>query len=163
MLSDDIAAQYGVKVYRSKVGEINVGKKMQELKAPIGGEGNGGIICPEVHYTRDAPAGMALVLGLLAESGKSLSEIVGELPKYYFAKDKAELSPDMMDSAMAKVPMILQGYTIDDQDGIKGSKDQHWIHIRKSGTEPIIRVYVESKSQQQSDQLCRETIAKLKA
>jgi len=162
MLSEDIAAKYGVKVHRSKVGEINVGKKMQEILSPIGGEGNGGIICPEVHYTRDAPAGMALILGLLAESGKTVSELVQELPKYYFAKDKLELNPSDMDGAMAKVPTILQGYRIDTQDGIKGTKDKHWIHIRKSGTEPIIRVYVESESQAYSDQLCRQTIAKLK-
>jgi phosphomannomutase len=161
MLSDDIAAKHGVKVHRTKVGEINVGKKMQELRSPIGGEGNGGIICPEVHYTRDAPAGMALILGLLAESGKSISELVAELPKYYFAKDKVELDPAKMDSAMAKVPDILNGYDIDDQDGIKGVGDKHWIHIRKSGTEPIIRIYVESDSAQRSEAICRDTIAKL--
>jgi len=161
MLSDDIAAKYGVKVHRTKVGEINVGKKMQAIGSPIGGEGNGGIICPEVHYTRDAPAGMALILGLLAESGKSISELVAELPKYYFAKDKVELEPARMDSAMAKVPEILKGYEIDDQDGIKGVGDKHWIHIRKSGTEPIIRVYVESDSQARSDAICSDTIAKL--
>ncbi|HCX60412.1 MAG TPA: phosphoglucosamine mutase, partial [Candidatus Cloacimonas sp.] len=105
-------------------------------------------------------AGMALILGLLAESGKTVSELVQELPKYYFAKDKLELNPSDMDGAMAKVPTILQGYRIDTQDGIKGTKDKHWIHIRKSGTEPIIRVYVESESQACSDQLCRQTIAK---
>ncbi len=161
MLSDDIAARFGVKVHRTKVGEINVGKKMQEVLSPIGGEGNGGIICPEVHYTRDAPVGMALVLGLMAESGKKISEIVDELPKYYFAKDKLELEPKQMDAAMSKVPEILQGYTIDDQDGIKGTGDKHWIHIRKSGTEPIIRVYVESDSQERSDELCMGTLARL--
>jgi len=162
MLSDDIARRYGVKVHRTKVGEVNVGKKMQELSSPIGGEGNGGIICPEVHYTRDAPAGMALILGLLAESGKSVSELVQELPKYYFAKDKLELAASEMDAAMAKVPHMLQGYEIDTQDGIKGTRDKHWIHIRKSGTEPIIRVYVESESPDYSVQLCQETIQKLK-
>jgi phosphomannomutase len=161
MLSDDIAVRFGVKVHRTKVGEINVGKKMQEVLSPIGGEGNGGIICPEVHYTRDAPVGMALILGLMAESGKKISEIVEELPKYYFAKDKLELEPKQMDAAMRKVPEILKGYTIDDQDGIKGTGDKHWIHIRKSGTEPIIRVYVESDSQERSDDLCKGTLAKL--
>lgn len=163
MLSDDMAAKYNVRVYRTKVGEINVGKKMQEIGAAIGGEGNGGIICPEVHYTRDAPAGMALVLGLLCESGKKVSELVADLPKYYFAKNKIELSAAMMDAAMARVPQILAGYEIDDQDGIKGVKNKHWIHIRKSGTEPIIRVYVESESQALSNELCDDTIAKLKA
>lgn len=161
MLSEYVAKQFGVKVHRSKVGEINVGKKMQELRSPIGGEGNGGVICPEVHYTRDAPAGMALILGLLAQSGKSIAELADELPKYYFAKDKIQLAPALMDSAMQKVPEILAGYDIDDQDGIKGSKEDHWIHIRKSGTEPIIRVYVESPSQAQSDEVCQKTLALL--
>lgn len=161
MLSDYVAKQFGVKVHRTRVGEINVGKKMQELRSPIGGEGNGGVICPEVHYTRDAPAGMALILGLLAQSGKSIAELADELPKYYFAKDKIDLDPALMDAAMQKVPEILAGYDIDDQDGIKGTKEDHWIHIRKSGTEPIIRVYVESPSQAQSDEICMRTLALL--
>ncbi len=163
MLSDDVARKFGVNIHRCKVGEINVGKKMQAIKAAIGGEGNGGIICPEVHYTRDAPAGMALILGLIAESGKSISELVSELPKYYFSKNKITLEPAQMDAAMARVPTILAGYEIDSQDGIKGSKPDHWIHIRKSGTEPIIRIYVESDSQEKSDALCKDTIKALKA
>lgn len=163
MLSDYIAKKYDVKVHRTKVGEINVGKKMKELSSPIGGEGNGGVICSEVHYTRDALAGMALILGLMAESGKSVSTLADKLPKYYFAKDKLELKPSEMDETMAKVPKVLAGYEIDDQDGIKGIKEDHWIHIRKSGTEPIIRVYVESDSIQRSKEICADTIAKLKA
>ncbi|MFA7543444.1 MAG: phosphoglucosamine mutase [Candidatus Cloacimonadaceae bacterium] len=163
MISEDIAAQFGVKVHRTRIGEINVGKKMQAVLSPIGGEGNGGIICPDVHYTRDAPAGMALILGLLAERGETLSQIVASLPKYYFAKDKLELEPSQMDGVMAKVPEVLKGYAIDTQDGITGTGDKHWIHIRKSGTEPIIRIYVESDSQERSQQICKDTIAKLMA
>lgn len=163
MLTDDIARNYGVKVHRAKVGEINVGKKMQTISSTIGGEGNGGIICPDVHYTRDAPAGMALILGLLAETGKSVTEIVDSLPKYFFAKGKLEIDPARMDFTMSRVPRILDGYAIDTQDGIKGTTDHHWIHIRKSGTEPIIRVYVESETQEKSDELCQVMIDKLKA
>lgn len=162
MLSDDIAAMHGVNVHRARVGEINVGKKMQELRSPIGGEGNGGIICPEVHYTRDAMAGMTLILALVAESGKSISELVDSLPKYYFAKDKAVFEPSQMDAVMARVPGIFSGYKLDTQDGIKAVGDKHWIHIRKSGTEPIIRIYVESESAQKSRQICDEVIAKLR-
>jgi len=162
MLSDDVARMHGVKVHRCKVGEINVGKKMQAISSPIGGEGNGGIICPEVHYTRDAPAGMALILGLIAESGKKISELVAELPKYYFAKNKLSLEASEMEAAMAKVSTILDGYDIDDQDGIKGVKADHWIHIRKSGTEPIIRVYVESDSKAKSEAICRQTLIALR-
>lgn len=161
MLSDDIAKRFGVKVHRTKVGEINVGKKMQAIMSPIGGEGNGGIICPEVNYTRDAISGIALILGLLAESGKTVSEIVSELPRYYFAKDKVTLSSDAMDAAMDRIPVIFAGMEMDTQDGTKIIGDNHWIHIRKSGTEPIIRVYVESDSPERSEAICKDTITKL--
>ena len=119
MLSDHVAQRFGVKVHRAKVGEINVGKLMQEIDSPIGGEGNGGIICPPVNYTRDALSGMALILGLLAESGKTVSQIVDELPRYYFAKDKLELEPAKMDTVMEAIPELLTGYELDRRDGIK--------------------------------------------
>ncbi len=161
MASEDIAHEFGVRVHRTKVGEINVGKKMQELKSPIGGEGNGGVICPEVHYTRDAPAGMALILAYLAESGEKISELVQKIPHYYFAKDKIKIDPEKLDLVMQKVPEIFSEYQLDRTDGIKVLGDNFWIHIRKSGTEPIIRVYVESESEKRSAQLCSETIKKL--
>lgn len=161
MISDDIAAKYGVKVHRTRIGEINVGKKMQELLSPIGGEGNGGVICPDVHYTRDALAGIALILALMSESGKSISEIVSSLPKYYFAKDKVTFDASKMDAVMSSVLGIFPGYALDTRDGVKATGDKHWIHIRKSGTEPIIRIYVESDSAERSRRLCDEAIAKL--
>ena len=161
MASEDIAKEFGVKVHRTKVGEINVGKKMKELKSPVGGEGNGGIICPEVHYTRDAPAGMALILGYMTKRNLAISKLADEIPKYYFAKDKIKVAPDQLDSIMAKVPEIFASHTLDRTDGVKVIGDKYWIHIRKSGTEPIIRVYVESDSLQKSQNLCRETIEKL--
>jgi len=163
MLSEDIAARFGVKVHRAKVGEINVGKKMQAIKSPIGGEGNGGIICPDVHYTRDALAGMALILSLVAESGKKLSELVDELPKYYFAKDKITVPLEHMDKVMQSIPALFDGYQFDTQDGIKAIGDKHWIHIRKSGTEPIIRIYVESDGAERSRRICDEVKGKLLA
>ena len=161
MASEDIANIFGVKVHRTKVGEINVGKKMMELKSPIGGEGNGGVICPEVHFTRDAPAGMALILGYLAETNKSVSELAVEIPKYYFAKDKIKVDPAKLDDIMGKVPQTFAEYKLDRTDGIKVLGDNFWIHIRKSGTEPIIRVYVESETPQRSEELCKNTIEKL--
>lgn len=161
MLSDDIAARFGVSVHRTKVGEINVGKKMQAISSPVGGEGNGGVICPDVHYTRDAIAGMALVLGLLAQEDKSLAQIVDELPKYYFAKDKITVEHQRLDSIMERVPELFRGYELDFQDGIKVIGDKFWIHIRKSGTEPIIRVYVESDSTSRSESICQDAISKL--
>lgn len=161
MASEDIAAEFGVKVYRTRVGEINVGKKMQELQSPVGGEGNGGIICPEVHYTRDAPAGMALILGYLAERRLPISRLVADIPHYYFAKNKIKVNPAELDNIMAKVPEIFTGYQLDTTDGVKVLGKKFWIHIRKSGTEPIIRIYVESESAEKSEQICRETVAKL--
>lgn len=161
MISDDIAGKYGVNVHRTKIGEINVGKKMQELLSPIGGEGNGGVICPEVHYTRDALAGIALILGLMSESGNSISELVSSLPKYYFAKDKATFDASKMDTVMNSVPGLFSGYALDTRDGVKATGDKHWIHVRKSGTEPIIRIYVESDRAERSRQLCDDVIAKL--
>ena len=161
MASEDIAAEFGVKVHRTKVGEINVGKLMKEIKSPIGGEGNGGIICPEVHYTRDAPAGMALILGLITETGKTISELAAEIPHYYFAKDKLEVVPEKLDSIMEKAERIFSDFKIDKTDGLKILGEKYWIHIRKSGTEPIIRIYVESETQEKSDRICRETIEKL--
>lgn len=162
MLSDAIAKPFGVSVHRTKIGEINVGKKMRAIQSPIGGEGNGGIICPDVNYTRDAIAGMALILGLMAETGKSVSELRQSLPYYYFAKGKLETDPARLDAIMAKVPGLFSDMKIDTQDGIKASADDHWIHVRKSGTEPIIRVYVESDSQEKSDQICDRVIEELK-
>lgn len=161
MASEDIAEDFGVKVHRTKVGEINVGKKMKEIQSPIGGEGNGGIICPEVHYTRDAPAGMAIILGYLAESGKNISELAAQIPRYYFAKDKMEIDPELLDSIMEKVERIYNQHKIDKTDGVKILGDDYWIHIRKSGTEPIIRIYVESKSTERSQELVKEVKEKL--
>ena len=156
MISDDIAELFGVQVHRTKVGEINVGKKMQAIHSPIGGEGNGGIICPDVHYTRDAIAGMALILGLLAEQDKPLSAIVESLPKYYFAKDKLILDAARMEHVMQNIPSFFEDYQLDMQDGIKAIGNKHFIHIRKSGTEPIIRIYVESESIDKSRALCEQ-------
>ena len=143
MASDDIAKEFGVNVVRTPIGEIHVSKKMMEINSPIGGEGNGGIICPEVNYTRDAVTGMALILGYLAFRNMKVSEIVEEIPKYVMTKEKIEAGFDDMDA-------IINGYIdrypnakIDRTDGVKLILDKFWIHIRKSGTEPIIRVYSE--------------------
>jgi len=163
MASEDIAKEFGVKVIRTKVGEINVGKTMMEIGSPIGGEGNGGIICPEVNYTRDAVAGMALVLGYMAEKGLTISDLVSEIPRYYFAKDAITPSTEeegvyIMQRAMTIYPEARKDTT----DGVKIIFDKAWIHIRKSGTEPIIRVYAEAESEQKAKDLCKEVINQLR-
>ncbi len=163
MLSDHIARQFGVPVHRAKVGEINVGKLMQELCSPIGGEGNGGIICPDINFTRDAVTGMALILGLLAERGQTLSQVVAELPRYHIAKGKAEIPVERMDAALESIEAHLATYELDLRDGIKATAPDHWIHIRKSGTEPIVRVYAESGSEERSDQICKDILRKLQS
>ncbi len=158
MASEDIAADFGVSVVRTRIGEINVGKKMMELKSPIGGEGNGGIICPDVHYTRDAPAGMALILAYMAQSNQTVSQLAAAIPHYYFQKDKIKVEPDQLNAVMKKAEEFASDKQVDLTDGIKIIAPRHWIHIRKSGTEPIVRVYVESKSQLRSQELCQQTI-----
>ena len=161
MASEDIAARYGCKVIRTRIGEINVGKKMLELKSPVGGEGNGGIICPDVHYTRDAPAGMAIILAYMAQTQKSISALAAEIPRYFFKKDKIKVAPDKLDDVMINAEKLAAINTVDRTDGIKILGDKYWIHIRKSGTEPIVRVYVESDSSLKSEELCRKTITDL--
>ena len=163
MASEDIAAEFGIKVHRTRVGEINVGKLMMEIRSSVGGEGNGGVICPEVHYTRDAPAGIAVILGYLAESGKTVSQLANQIPKYYFVKKKIKVKLAELDNIMAKVPEIFANNKLDTTDGIKILGDKFWIHVRKSGTEPIIRVYVESETSEKSEKICQETIEKLLA
>ena len=161
MASEDIAKEFGVKVIRTKIGEINVGKAMKEINSPIGGEGNGGIICPEVNFTRDAVAGMALILGYMAERELKLSDLVAEIPKYYFAKEKIEACMEEMDLVMEKVvtqaPYLSnQSMNIDTTDGVKIIFKNAWVHIRKSGTEPIIRVYAEAESEDEAKKICNE-------
>jgi phosphomannomutase len=163
LLSEYVASQYDVKVHRTKIGEIHIGKKMLEIQSPIGGEGNGGVICPDVHYTRDALTGMALILGLMAERKNSISQIVEGLPKYYIHKDKIETVSSKIDVIMSKVPFYFEGLELDTQDGIKASGKNFWVHIRKSGTEPIIRIYVESDELAKSQEICQKTKAKLLA
>jgi phosphomannomutase len=163
MISDYIACQYGVNIHRTRIGEINVSKKMLEINSPIGGEGNGGVVCPDVHYTRDALTGMALVLGLLTDRNQKVSEIAESLPKYYMCKNKIETVSSKVDIVMSKAVYIFEGLSVDTQDGIKACGDNYWIHIRKSGTEPIIRIYVESEDPAKSADICNKTVAKLTA
>jgi len=161
MLTEYIAKQFNVKAHRAKVGEINVSKKMLEINSPIGGEGNGGIICPDVHYTRDALAGIALILGLLTEKNVKLSQLVATLPKFYMYKDKIETVTSKIEAIMENAHYAFEGLEIDTLDGIKATGENFWVHIRKSGTEPIIRIYVESDSPIKSEDICRKTIAKI--
>jgi len=152
---EDIARKYGVKVFRSKVGEVYVVSLLKKIKGIIGGEGNGGVILPENHYGRDAQAGMALILQYLAESDKKISQLKESLPQYYIQKDKMKLSGDL-DAKMRKYLRKFRQAKINNLDGVKVEFENSWINIRKSNTEPIIRVMAEAKSQKEAEGLVLE-------
>lgn len=155
MAIQDIARKYGVKVFRSKVGEVYVVSLLKKIKGIIGGEGNGGIILPENHYGRDAQVGMALILQYLAESGKKISQLKQSLPQYYIQKDKIKLS-NGFDVKIRKYLRKFRRAKINYLDGVKIEFQNSWLNIRKSNTEPIIRVMAEAKSQKEAESLVLE-------
>ena len=161
MASDVIAKENEVEIYRSSVGEINVAEAMKEHNCVIGGEGNGGIILPDLHFTRDAPLGMALILSYMATYGKKISELASEIPKYYMHKTKLDIAENIDFKKVSK--NIINDFSdkkLDTQDGIKIIDSDFWIHIRKSGTEPIVRIIAESSSEKESKILCEQIIKK---
>ena len=141
---DDVAMAAGAPVIRAPVGEVNVALRMRAEKAAIGGEGNGGVILPELHLGRDAPLGIAIVLQLLAEEGRTLSAIVADHPRYTIVKDKL----DRPDASLTTVYDALRGAfpdaAADAQDGLRLAWSDRWVHVRPSGTEPIVRVIAEA-------------------
>jgi phosphomannomutase len=160
----DITEKHGGKHFASAVGEVNVVEMMKEKDAVIGGEGNGGVIVPELHYGRDALAGIALVLSFLARAGKSLAQLRSEYPAYFMSKQKIELAagmnPDAVLEGMAAKYAGLQPSTI---DGVKIDFEDEWVHLRKSNTEPIVRIYSEAKSQEGADKLADRFVEEIKA
>lgn len=141
----DICERRNCPYYASAVGEVNVTTLMKWTGAVIGGEGNGGVIYPELHYGRDALVGVALFLTLLAKSGKKVSELKKEYPEYAIAKTKIELTPDLdIDSLFEKVKEVYKKEKITDIDGVKIDFPDRWVHLRKSNTEPIVRIYSEA-------------------
>lgn len=147
-VSDDVARNYDQTCYRSAVGEINVVKVMQEQNAVIGGEGNGGVICPDLHYGRDALVGVAMILQLLAEKGMSSSEYRATLPDYYMSKNKIQLD-ELGKDADEVLEMVKEHFSSlkpNTIDGVKIDFAEGWVHLRKSNTEPIIRIYSEGRS-----------------
>ncbi len=144
----DITEKAGGKYSASAVGEVNVVTMMKETKAVIGGEGNGGIIYPELHYGRDAMVGIALFLTSLAKSGKSCTALRMSFPNYIISKNKVDLTKDINpDLVLEKIKEKYKKFPINTVDGVRIDFDEEWIHLRKSNTEPIIRIYAESKSE----------------
>ena len=153
----DVTNRHGCSYSAAAVGEVNVVTKMKETGAVIGGEGNGGVIYPAAHYGRDALVGVALFLTLLAKSGKKVSELKKTYPEYAIAKNKIELTPDInVDAILAAVKERYSNETVTDIDGVKIDFPDSWVHLRKSNTEPIIRIYSEAPSMEQANALARQ-------
>lgn len=160
----DLAESRGQKYAASAVGEVNVVEKMKETKAVLGGEGNGGVILPDLHYGRDALVGVALVLSHLAQSGKKMSELRASYPQYYMAKNKIELQPGMdVDALLDKMKEKYSSEDISTIDGVKIDFAEEWVHLRKSNTEPIVRVYTEAKSAERAHELGENFVKEMKA
>ncbi len=160
----EITEKHGGKYFASAVGEVNVVEKMKTVKAVIGGEGNGGIIDPALHYGRDALVGIALFLTHLAKSGKTCSELRATYPNYYISKNKIELSPDLnVDHILKEMQQKYNNMPHSTIDGLKiYFPDEEWVHLRKSNTEPIIRIYAESKSEEKSNALAEKIMNEIR-
>lgn len=160
----DITEEAGQTYAASAVGEVNVVVKMKELGAVIGGEGNGGIIYPELHYGRDSLVGIALFLSLLAEKKMSVSALRDSYPKYTISKNKIELTPEInVDKVLADMAAKYANEEVDTTDGVKIYIGKEWVHLRKSNTEPIIRIYSESKDAASADAFAQRIIEDIKS
>lgn len=160
-VAEDVAKKYGQECHRSSVGEINVVKKMQQVDAVIGGEGNGGVINPDLHYGRDALVGVAMILQMLAERNISSEEYRNSLPDYYMRKSKIQLADIDGDALLEKAELAYQDYDPNTTDGVKIDFEDGWVHLRKSNTEPIIRVYSEGTSPEKARELAEQVIEKI--
>lgn len=159
----DVTEKAGCEYFASAVGEVNVVKKMKETNAVIGGEGNGGIILPELHYGRDALVGIALFLTQLAQSGKRCSALRASYPSYFISKNKIQLTDDMnVDNILSGIAKKYSRYPVSTEDGVKIEFDKEWVHLRKSNTENIIRIYSESDLEAKAEGIARKLIDDIK-
>jgi phosphomannomutase len=150
----DIAQKHGCEYFASAVGEVNVVEMMKKNNAVIGGEGNGGVIVPELHYGRDALIGIALFLSHMAHSGKPSSVLRSTYPNYYISKNKIELdSVANLDEVLQRVSEKYNKHPQNKVDGLKIEFDNDWVHLRRSNTEPIIRIYAESNTEKTADSI----------
>ncbi|TNE73905.1 phosphoglucosamine mutase [bacterium] len=162
MINDWVAKKYGIVCHRAAVGEINVVKVMQAKNVVMGGEGNGGVINPDLHFGRDGLVGIAMMLQFMAESGKTSAQIRDDLPTYYMGKFKLELGSVNADEALEQVKKAYAQYEINLVDGVKIVMPDGWIHLRKSNTEPIIRIYTEADSQEKANKLAQHVMSLMK-
>lgn len=160
----DVTEKHGGNYFAAAVGEVNVVKKMKEQHAVIGGEGNGGIIVPDLHYGRDALAGIALFLSALAKFNGPISSYRKTFPNYYMAKKKIDLSPGTdVKQLLVKTQELYSQFEINTVDGVKIETEKGWVHLRSSNTEPVIRIYTEAASTEQADQLAMQVIESISA
>ena len=160
----DVTLSYGYQYHASAVGEVNVVRKMKSTQAVIGGEGNGGVIYPESHYGRDALVGIALFLSHLAHKKMRASELKAYYPAYFMSKNKIELTPEInVDALLAALQNEYKNIPHHTVDGLKIDFEEEWVHLRKSNTEPIIRIYSEAKSPERADQVAQEMILKIQS
>jgi phosphomannomutase len=156
----DVTEKHKGTHFQTAVGEVNVVTKMKEVNAVIGGEGNGGIIYPELHYGRDALVGIALFLTHLAKSGQVCSILRNTYPNYFISKNKIDLSPDIdIDNLMAQIESMYVKQPINKVDGLKIEFDKEWVHLRRSNTEPIIRIYAESETESTASHLAKKIMS----
>lgn len=155
----DVTRSYGGSYSASAVGEVNVTTEMKATQAVIGGEGNGGVIYPESHYGRDALVGIALFLSSLAHKGCTVSELRKTFPNYFISKNRIELTPDIdVDKVLAHAKEVFKNERLNDKDGVKIDFADGWVHLRKSNTEPIIRVYSEAATMEEANALAQKVI-----
>ena len=159
----DVTERAGGSYSAAAVGEVNVVKMMKQTEAVIGGEGNGGIIFPELHYGRDALVGIALFLTHLAKSRLTMSRLRASYPNYHISKNKIELTPEInTDNVLVEMQRKYAKQPVNTIDGVKIEFDKEWVHLRKSNTEPIIRIYAESASNATAEHLAQKIIADIK-
>jgi phosphomannomutase len=159
----DVTEKRGGSYTAAAVGEVNVVNQMKAVDAVIGGEGNGGIIYPASHYGRDALVGIGLFLTHLAKFGKTISRLRASYPNYYISKNKIELTPEIdVDKILLEIKEKYKKYQVNDIDGVKIDFEKEWVHLRKSNTEPIIRIYSESESEATANHLANKIIQDIK-
>jgi phosphomannomutase len=157
----DVAKRFDCPVFLTKIGEVNVTDAMQQHRAVIGGEGNGGVIYPRINFARDSLVGIALVLHLLAESGKSVTELLSDIPRYTIVKEKMACPSDRIAGVLRTVRHEFAKHQLDTRDGVKVIMPDGWLLVRGSNTEPIIRVVAEAKSEERARELVDDVIAKI--
>jgi phosphomannomutase len=159
----DVTMKYGQEYYTSAVGEVNVVAVMKQKKAVIGGEGNGGVIYPEFHYGRDALVGIALFLSHLAKSKFTCSKLRATYPDYFISKNKIEIPADAdLDQLLEKIKVQYKKFQINSVDGVRIDIDNGWVHLRRSNTEPIIRIYSESDSIVKAETQAKKMLSDIK-